>query len=331
LQRRLVRAHSELDQAIRAEAEDPGLVLRMAKAEADLGRAGQVDALLERATSRRPRDPNTWVQSGVVRDRLGRTDQAVGDFARAIDLLPRDRFFASPRSRLIIELAGHERIYSALLQTRPEDKHLWIGRGRHHALRDHWRLAAADYARGIEPVASPSTDEYYEYACLLLLVGDQGRYRGLIQTLGEQVNKTKEPRLAYELARACIITPEMTADPQRVIEWARLAEERAPLPWHRHVVGAAYYRAGDYEEALRWLHSSLEQPWDVGRPLNQFVMAMIHLLMGHDDRGSALLKESIRSYEEMESRRVDGAVPGVFAADWMTIEIYRREAKLLFK
>ena len=178
---------------MRAEAEDPGLVLRMAKAEAELGRAGRVEALLERATSRQPRDPNTWVQSGLVRDRLGRTDQAAADFARAIELLPRDRFFASPRSWLILELAGHERVFSALLEARPDDKHLWIGRGRYHALRDRWRQAAADYARGIEPVASPGTDEYYEYACLLLLVGDKGRYRGLIQTLGEPGRRNEGP------------------------------------------------------------------------------------------------------------------------------------------
>jgi tetratricopeptide (TPR) repeat protein/tRNA A-37 threonylcarbamoyl transferase component Bud32 len=330
LRRRLVQAHSELDQAIRDEAADPGLILRMAKAEAELGRAGRVESLLKRATSRRPRDPNTWVQSGLVRDRLGRTDRAVADFARAIELLPRDRFFASPRSRLLVELAGHERVYSALLQARPEDKYLWIGRGRHHALRDRWRQAAADYARGIEPVASPSTDEYYEYACLLLLVGDQGRYRELIRTLGEQVDKTKEPRLAYELARACIITPEMTADPERVIRWARLAADSATLPWHCHVVGAAYDRAGNHDEALRWLGKSLEGSWDEGRPLNQFVLAMIHRRMGHPERAAALFKESMRSYEEMESRRVDGAVPGVFAADWMTIQIYRHEAELLF-
>jgi tetratricopeptide (TPR) repeat protein len=302
----------------------------MAKAEADLGRAGRAEALLERAISRRPQDPNTWVQSGVVRDRLGRTDQAVADFARAIDLLPRGRIVASPRGRLIVELAGHERVYAALLQARPDDKELWIGRGRRHALSDRWRQAAADYAGGIEPVPSPSTDEYYEYACLLLLVGDKRRYRELIQTLREQVDKTKDPRLAYELARACIITPEMIADPERVIGWARLAEESAPLPWHRHVVGAAYYRAGDYEQALRWLDTSVEQSWDVGRPLNQFVLAMIHRRMGHVERAAALHKESIRLYEEMESRRVDGMVPRVFAADWMTIQIYRREAESLF-
>ena len=68
----------------------------------------------------------------------------------------------------------------------------------------------------------------------------------------------------------------------------------------------------------------------MGRPLNQFVLAMIHRRMGHAERAAALLEESIRLYEEMESSRVDGAVPAVFAADWMTIQIYRREVELLF-
>jgi tetratricopeptide (TPR) repeat protein/tRNA A-37 threonylcarbamoyl transferase component Bud32 len=331
LRQRLVRAHSELDQAIRAEAEDPRFVLRMARAEAELGRAQRVETLLARAAARQPRDPNTWIQLGLVRDRLGQTDQAVAEFARAIDLLPNERFFASPRSRLIVELAGHERVFSALLQARPEDKPLWIGRGRHHALRDRWRQAAADYARGMEAVPLPDTQEYYEYACLLLLIGDKERYQSLIQTLRDQLEKTKDPRLAYELARACIITSEMPADPERVIRWAQLAVESAPYAWHVHVLGAAYYRAGNPEESLRWLGKSLENNWDMARPLNQFVLVMVHRQMGHAERAAALLKESIRLYEEMESRKVDGAVSGIFAADWMTIQIYRREAEELWR
>jgi hypothetical protein len=82
----------------------------------------------------------------------------VADFARAIELLPRDRFFASPRGRLILELAGHEHVFSALLQARPDDKELWIGRGRYHALGDRWRRAVADYARGIEQMRSEDLD-----------------------------------------------------------------------------------------------------------------------------------------------------------------------------
>src|SRR5262249_23660727 len=153
--------------------------------------------------------------------------------------------------------------------------------------------------------------EYYEFACLLLLISDKQRYRGIIQTLGKKVEETKDPRLAYEWARACIITPEMTADPERVIRWARLAAEREPLAWHDHLVGAAYYRAGRFEEALRWLGNSLERDWERGRPLNQLMLAMVHRRMGHAEQAAALLKDSIRSCEGMESGRVGGAVPAV--------------------
>jgi tetratricopeptide (TPR) repeat protein len=247
-----------------------------------------------------------------------------------MELVPRERYFNSPQSRLILEMAGYERVFSALLEARPDDKQLWIGRGRYQALRDRWRLAAADYARGIDAVPSPDTQEYYEYACLLLLTGDMGRYRGLIQTLRDQVAKTEDPRLAYELARACIITPDMPAEPGQVVKWARMAAESAPLPWHSHAVGAAYYRAGDYDEALRWLGNLLERDWAIGRPLNRFMLAMIHRRLGNSARASALREESNRLCEEMESRRIDGAVPGVFAADWMTIQIYRREVEAMF-
>jgi hypothetical protein len=181
----------------------------------------------------------------------------------------------------------------------------------------------------MEPAASLGTGEFYEYACLLLLVGDKGRYRGLIQTLGDQADKSENPRVAYELARACIITPDLASDPRRVIRWARLAAEKESLAWHSHVVGAAYYRAGEFEQALRWLGESLKQTWDMGRPLSQFVLAMTHRRMGHDEQAAALLKDTIGLVEAMESRRVDGAVPGVFAADWMSIQLYRREAESL--
>jgi hypothetical protein len=98
------------------------------------------------------------------------------------------------------------------------------------------------------------------------------------------------------------------------------------------VVGAAHYRAGNFEEALRWLGDSLARPWDLmGRPLNQFVLAMVHQRCGHAERARALLEESMRLCEELESDRVDGAVTSVFAADWMTIQIYRREAESLVR
>jgi tetratricopeptide (TPR) repeat protein len=302
----------------------------MARAAAEAGRTDRAESLMDRVVSRRPRDPNVWKQRGLIRDGLGQPDRAAADFAVALDLLPRDRFFVSPRSQLILELAGHERAFAALLGARPDDKPLWIGRGRFHALRGRWTQAAADYARGIESAIIPDTQEYYEYACVLQLVGDEDRYRDLIRTLSVEVDETKDPRLAYELARACIIAPKPGVDAGRVIRWARLAAESSPLAWHCHVVGAAYYRAGALDEAIRWLADSGARQWDrVGPPLNNFVLAMTHRRLGHAARAAALLAESVRWCEEAEASRVDGAVPSVFAADWMTIQIYRREAESL--
>jgi hypothetical protein len=97
------------------------------------------------------------------------------------------------------------------------------------------------------------------------------------------------------------------------------------------VLGAEYYRAGNCAEALRWLGKSLEAKWDVAQPLNEFVPAVVHRQMGQAERAAGLLRESIRLVEEIESRKVDGAVPSVIAADWMTIQIYRREAETLFR
>jgi hypothetical protein len=113
---------------------------------------------------------------------------------------PREVFGACPE--LLPEV--HEGVYSALRQVRPKDQRLWIGRGRYHALRDRRRLTAADHDLRIEPSLPP--DKHFESACLLLLIGDQGRYWGLVQTLGEEVDKRKKPLLASELARACIVT-----------------------------------------------------------------------------------------------------------------------------
>jgi hypothetical protein len=122
----------------------------------------------------------------------------------------------------------------------------------------------------------------------------------------------------------------MTAEPERVVRWARLAANSEPLTWHSHVVGVACYRAGDYEGALRWVGDSLERAWDVGRPLNQLGLAMIHRRMGHSELLTTLFKESIHVCTEMDRGRVDGAVLAVFAADWMAIQIYRREVESLF-
>jgi tetratricopeptide (TPR) repeat protein len=334
LRRRLGQAQADLDYAMRTEAQDPGLVLRMAKAEARSGRTERFETLLTRAVKLHPGAPDTWKQRGLLLDELGQPDRAAADFARAVQLLPEDHPFDSPRSRLILELASHDRAFSKLLEARPWDHQLWIGRGRHQALCGRWRQAVDDFARG-NATATPDTHEFFEYSCLLLIVGDTEGYRRLIRALHREVGETTDMRLAYELARSCIVAPETAVDPKQVIRWARLSVDHSPpWAWHSHVLGAAFYRAGDDREAIRWFEDSLTRPWNpAGRTQNQFMLAMARSRLGHAARARALLDEAVRWCEESEAEagRTGGAVSTAFAADWLTIQLYRHEAESLFR
>src|SRR5262249_24548702 len=130
LRRRLGLAQADLDYAIWTGADDPALVLRLAKAEAQGGRTERVEALLARVVAIQPGAWETWKRGGLLLAELGQLDRAAADLDRAVQLLAEDHFFDSPRSRLILELASYDRAFSKLLAARPADHQLWIGRGR---------------------------------------------------------------------------------------------------------------------------------------------------------------------------------------------------------
>ena len=81
-----------------------------------------------------------------------------------------------------LDLARWDRAYARLLELRPDDGQLWCVRGRYYALRDQWDLAAADFARGITS-APPDSEEWFEHACLRLIVGDNEGYRASVREI----------------------------------------------------------------------------------------------------------------------------------------------------
>jgi len=163
--------------------------LKAGKTDEASGYRKRADALFDQLCSTRPGDPGSAaVRVGALLDRAaflreaGRwgvaqpaytraVDEAVADFARELELLPEGRNHDSPRSRRALNLASWTQAYDRLLELRPDDGHLRTVRGRYHALRGHWDQAAADFARGV-PSAPSNSDEWFEHACLRLIVGD---------------------------------------------------------------------------------------------------------------------------------------------------------------
>jgi WD40 repeat protein/serine/threonine protein kinase/tetratricopeptide (TPR) repeat protein len=255
---------------------------------------------------------------------------AAADFAQELDLLSPDRFWRSARSTRALEMARWAPAYEALLKLRPDDGHLWCVRGRFFALRGEWERAAADFARGIAS-APPDSEEWFEHACLRLIVGDREGYRAFVQEMRQREGQTSNPIVAYVLARSCVQTTESIVEPEQVIRWAESALRDSRLPRCLHVLGAAHFRAGHLDQAIKWLEESNtaadSSGWDsADDTLNRLVLAKAHERSGHTVRARALLAEVQRSWRRIETARTDGAV-SLFTLDWLPMQLLRREAE----
>jgi tetratricopeptide (TPR) repeat protein len=136
-----------------------------------------------------------WARRGDLRLSQSRWDDAAADFANELAHSPVHRGWGSSRSVRLLSLARWGRAYSRLMELRPNDGQLWCVRGRYHALRNQWEQAAADFARGVSS-ASPYSEEWFEHACLRLIVGDNEGYREFVQRIQRREGQTKDPFVA---------------------------------------------------------------------------------------------------------------------------------------
>ncbi len=258
-----------------------------------------------------------------------RWQEAATDFARELDLLPADRYWKSARSTRALEMAGSAQAYESLLKLRPDDGHLWCVRGRFLALRGEWERAAADFARGIAS-APPDSEEWFEHACLRLIVGDREGYRAFVEEIRRREGQTKIPIVAYVLARSCVLTADPVVEPEQVIRWAESANRDSRTAWYLHVLGAAHYRAGHLDQAIQLLEESntaySSTPSFEDTLQNSLVLAMAHERSGHRAQARALLADVQRAWRRIETSRTDGAV-SLTSTDWLPLQLLRREAE----
>jgi hypothetical protein len=97
------------------------------------------------------------------------------------------------------------------------------------------------------------------------------------------------------------------------------------------VLGAAHYRAGHYDEAIRCLGESNAGIWGEDRKAqNRLVLAMAYQRLGESTKARALISEVAEMWNIIEAEKVDGAV-SMPTTDWLPLQIYRREAEALIR
>jgi hypothetical protein len=158
----------------------------------------------------------------------------------------------------------------------------------------------------------------------------------------DKLGNTKNAQLLHVLARSCTLAPNSVAPADRVVVWAKQAEDaldrfragNAPA-YYLHAVGAAHYRAGDFEAAGKSLRISMkrDKTWP-GNVMNGIFLAMTYHKLGKAELAQEWLDKTDQWLQDARKKIDDepyGFPRGIYPADWLITQALRREAEAMMK
>jgi tetratricopeptide (TPR) repeat protein len=172
----------------------------------------------------------------------------------------------------------------------------------------------------------------HDLAAVRLLAGDATGYRDLCATILRTVDNLSDPHAIHLVSRACSLRTEPVSD---VTIPVRLAERAVALgpenAWLLYALGAAHYRAAQYDDAIARLEESLRvHPAWLGRGQNYVVLAMACHHLGRSDEARDWLANAQASLRELESAlaiRAHGFADSDYMSDWLTLLVLLPEAE----
>ncbi len=177
-----------------------------------------------------------------------------------------------------------EEAYAEAIRARPLERSAWDALARLHAERGQLDRAAATLADAVRRMPE-DTGLRRRWGLALLESGDRSGWQvtaALLDRLGSTIN----PRTASDVAWVCALGPDATGDPGRPLRLAEAAVEGAEERFKAdalRTLGAALYRAGRYDEAIRRLEEGNRLPGGEGLPSAWPFLAMAHHRLGHRD------------------------------------------------
>jgi tetratricopeptide (TPR) repeat protein len=200
------------------------------------------------------------------------------------------------RARSFAGLRWHtkaESEYAAALKRLPHDRQVRLEAHRNRAYgyvhRRRWKQAAAAFARAGEL----QPDDVYLglfRAVSHLAAGERGAYRQTCAALVQRFEKTEDLTAACNVLLACVLRDDTFPDMTGLLPMARFAA--AYFHFGGYVFGAALYRAGKYEEAIRCFETAAKayrpRAWD------WCFLAMAHHRLGHARQARRCLAKAAR-------------------------------------
>jgi tetratricopeptide (TPR) repeat protein len=149
--------------------------------------------------------------------------------------------------------------------------------------------------------------------------------RHACEDLLKRFGSTTDPVQAHGVAWYCVLAPDAVADPKAPVRLAEAALAGHPGRGRARsdvlkTLGAALYRAGRFEEAIRRLDESIQTRGDGGDPRGFAFLALAHYRLGHRDEAEHWLDKLVAD------RPKEGFD---FSIDSVEIRILHREAESL--
>ena len=162
-----------------------------------------------------------------------------------------------------------------------------------------WSQAAAQFA-GASELQPEDTYLWHFRAVSHLAAGDVAAYREACAAMVERCKKT-DARMARALVVACVLKDDALPDMARLVPLARVAVSA----WYRNtdVLGAALYRSGKYDEAIRCFETAAKAYPPTSRDWS--FLAMAHHRLGNAAEARRCLAEAARWIDEANRQKED--------------------------
>jgi tetratricopeptide (TPR) repeat protein len=268
----------------------------------------------------------------------GRHKEAEAEFRAAVRLKPDDPVWHDKLGEVLEAQGRYEdalAAFSEAIKLQPDNGWFRVQRGWAYADLGQWEKASAEFDKATE---CRHPHAWYSRAMLCLRDGNLDGYRTICADMLRRFAKADDPDAGAQAAWTCTLTPKAGADPAQLVLLAEKALAKSPKDhWNVNLLGAALYRAGRFEEAVKRLTeaSTLHaDPYRTNMLYTWYFLAMAHQRLGHADEARRWLDQATEEALKPAAGRPEksGAAFGGIPPNWnrkLTLQLLRREAEEL--
>jgi hypothetical protein len=183
---------------------------------------------------------------------------------------------------------------------------------------------AADLSPGNDVVA-------YKLALMNLASGDRDHYVASCAAMLTRFGHSKQPEVANTVAWTCTLTPGAVSDPARVVEVAMRAFAGKPTNAnYMNTLGAALYRAGQFEAARQRLAEVVKARQPDEDVMDWLYLAMAHHRLEHRDEARRWLDKAEHALHHSAADQPPAGAKALLSwAQRLELRLLKREATAL--